>query len=181
VQQPTVDLERQLAAAVLAVPDFPRKGVLFRDITPVLQDPVLCARVIDAMAQGVREQRVQAVAGVESRGFLFGLPLALRLGVPFFPIRKKGKLPRAAIGVAYALEYGTAEMEMHADAIAAGTRVLVHDDLLATGGTALAAAQLIHQQGGQVVAFSYLIELLSLNGKQRLASIGAPIHHLIAY
>lgn len=174
-------LQERLKAAIRAVPDFPKPGILFRDITPVLEDPVLCADVLTGFRQALSGRRIDAVAGIESRGFLFGLPLAIQLGVPFVTVRKKGKLPWRTVRYAYDLEYGSAEMEMHVDSVKPGMHVLVHDDLLATGGTAAAAAELVRMQGGTVAGFSFLIELAALQGAQRLATYQAEVVRLITY
>lgn len=168
-------------AAIRAVPDFPKPGILFRDITPVLQDPALCADVLDGFQAALAGQRIDAIAGIESRGFLFGLPLAIRLGVPFITVRKKGKLPWRTVSHSYQLEYGSAEVEMHVDSVRPGMHVLIHDDLLATGGTAAAAAELVRMQGGTVAGFSFLIELAFLNGALRLAPYQAATVRLITY
>jgi adenine phosphoribosyltransferase len=175
------ELEQRLKAAVRAVPDFPKPGILFRDITPVMEDPVLSRDVVDAFADGLDGQRVDAIAGIESRGFLFGMPLALRLGVPFITVRKKGKLPWKTVSHKYDLEYGSAEIEMHVDVVKPGMRVLVHDDLLATGGTAAGAAELIRMQGGAVAAFSFLIELSFLKGVEKLRRYDADVLRLLTY
>ncbi len=174
-------LEERLKAAIRAVPDFPKAGILFRDITPVLEDPVLCRAAVDGFREALQDIPVDAIAGIESRGFLFGMPLALALGIPFVTVRKKGKLPWRTVSYKYDLEYGSAEVEMHVDAVKPGMRVLVHDDLLATGGTAMAAAELIRMQGGTVAGFSFLIELSFLNGVQRLKPYNAPIISLVNY
>jgi adenine phosphoribosyltransferase len=174
-------LEDRLKAAVRAVPDFPKPGILFRDITPLLEDPLLCRAAIEGFRQALQTTPVDAIAGIESRGFLFGMPLALELGVPFVTVRKKGKLPWKTVAYKYDLEYGTAEVEMHVDAVRPGMRVLVHDDLLATGGTAAAAAELIRMQGGSVAGFSFLIELSFLNGAQRLRTYNSDIIRLVTY
>lgn len=175
------DLETRLKAAIRAVPDFPKPGILFRDITPVLEDPVLCNDLLDAFALHVAPQRIDAIAGIESRGFLFGMPLALRLGVPFVTVRKKGKLPWKTVSHKYELEYGSAEIEMHVDVVKPGMRVMVHDDLLATGGTAAGAAHLVKDQGGTVAGFSFLIELSFLNGVDRLKTFGADIFRMVTF
>lgn len=174
-------LQERLSAAIRAVPDFPKPGILFRDITPVLTDPVLCTDVIEGFHQELAGKRVDAIAGIESRGFLFGLPLAMRLGVPFIAIRKKGKLPWRTVSYSYQLEYGSAIVEMHVDSVRPGMNVLVHDDLLATGGTAAAAAELIRMQGGSVAGFSFLIELAFLEGARRLDRYEAGTIRLITY
>jgi len=177
----TADLETRLRTAIRAVPDFPKPGILFRDITPVMEDPVLSNAVLDGLIIGLKGQRIDAIAGIESRGFLFGMPLAMRLGVPFITVRKKGKLPWKTVAYKYDLEYGSAEIEMHTGVVQPGMRVLVHDDLLATGGTAAAAAELVRMQGGTVAGFNFLIELSFLNGAQRLVPYGADIIRLVTY
>ncbi|MBP6391742.1 MAG: adenine phosphoribosyltransferase [Flavobacteriales bacterium] len=174
-------LQQRLLGSIRAVPDFPKPGILFRDITPVMEDPALSNAVVDAFVASVQQERVDAIAGIESRGFLFGMPLALRLGVPFLTVRKKGKLPYHTVSYKYDLEYGSAEIEMHVDVVRPGMRVLIHDDLLATGGTAAATAELIRMQGGQVAAFSFLIELSTLGGAERLRPYGADILRLVTY
>ncbi len=176
-----MNLEERLKAAIRAVPDFPKPGILFRDITPVLEDPVLCNACIDGFIDSLHSQRIDAIAGIESRGFLFGMPLAMKLGVPFVTVRKKGKLPWKTVSHKYDLEYGSAEVEMHVDAVRPGMRVLVHDDLLATGGTAAAAAELIRMQSGIVAGFSFLIELSFLLGVERLRNYNAEIIRLVTY
>ncbi|MEO8066777.1 MAG: adenine phosphoribosyltransferase [Flavobacteriales bacterium] len=177
----TTDLEARLRSAIRAVPDFPKPGILFRDITPVMEDPALSTAVVDGLIDSLKGQRIDAIAGIESRGFLYGMPMALKLGVPFITVRKKGKLPWKTVAYKYDLEYGSAEIEMHVDTVRPGMRVLVHDDLLATGGTAAAAAELIRMQGGTVAGFSFLIELAFLNGAQRLNTYGADIIRLVTY
>ncbi|MGH7607099.1 MAG: adenine phosphoribosyltransferase [Gemmatimonadales bacterium] len=157
-----------LRRAIRDVPNFPKPGIVFRDVTPVLLDASLFARAIGLMADPYRDAGVSRVVSIESRGFLFGAPIALELGAGIVPIRKPGKLPAAAQRVEYALEYGTDALEMHHDAIGAGDRVLVVDDVLATGGTAAAAAQLIGGTGGVLVGFTFLIELDALGGRARL-------------
>lgn len=174
-------LEQRLKAAVRDVPDFPKPGILFRDITPVLEDPVLCHAVLDGFMDALKGVPIDAVAGVESRGFLFGLPLAMRLGVPFITVRKKGKLPYRTVSYSYDLEYGSAAIEMHEDVLKPGMNVLVHDDLLATGGTAAATAELIHMQGARTAGFAFLIELSFLAGVDRLKPYGAGITRLVTY
>lgn len=174
-------IEERLKATIRDVPDFPRKGILFRDITPVLEDPRLCRDVVEAFAERLQGRAIDAIAGVESRGFLFGLPLAMRLDVPFITVRKKGKLPFHTISHRYDLEYGNAEIEVHADVVKPGMRVLVHDDLLATGGTAAACAELVRSQQGVLAGFAFLIELGSLGGARHLSNHGAEIIRLATY
>ena len=175
------DLQQRLKDSIRAVPDFPKPGILFRDITPVLEDPKLCQAVVEGFQKALVGIRVDAIAGIESRGFLFGMPLALALGVPFLTVRKKGKLPWKTVSHKYDLEYGSAEVEMHVDSVRPGMHVMVHDDLLATGGTAVAAAELIKQQGGTVSAFSFLVELSFLNGLERLKPYSAEAIRLVTY
>lgn len=174
-------LEQRLQAAIRAVPDFPKPGILFRDITPVMEDAGLSSAVVDGLIAGLNGRRIDAIAGIESRGFLYGMPMALKLGVPFITVRKKGKLPWKTVAYKYDLEYGSAEIEMHTGTVLPGMNVLVHDDLLATGGTAAAAAELIRMQGGTVAGFSFLIELSFLNGAQRLQPYAADIIRLVTY
>lgn len=150
------------------IPDFPKPGIIFKDITPILKDPDLCKEIVAALTQQVSDLNIDAVAGIESRGFLFGPAIAQALNVPFIPVRKAGKLPYKTIKQSYALEYGEATLEIHEDAFTPGQKVLVHDDLLATGGTVVAASQLVEQLGAQVAAYSFLISLDFLNGKTRL-------------
>ncbi len=162
----TPTLRDLVAQYVRAIPDFPEPGILFRDITPLLGEPAAFAQALDWLCE--RCDGVDTVVGVESRGFILGAPVAQRLRLPFVPIRKAGKLPAATIARSYQLEYGSATIEMHADAIADGGRVALVDDLLATGGTAEAAIQLILQAGGDVSQIAFLIELAALNGRDRL-------------
>lgn len=163
-----MNLEEKLRSAIRDVPNFPKEGIVFKDITPIMQNPELSNEVLDALYEMYKDQKMDVVAGIESRGFLFGYPLAMRLGVPFVLIRKKGKLPYEKISFDYDLEYGSATIEMHTDAIEKNQRVLIHDDLLATGGSAEAAAKLIELAGGQVAGFNFLVGLSFLNGEQKL-------------
>ena len=176
-----IELENRIKAAIRDVPDFPKPGILFRDITPVLEDPLLCASIIDGFQKSLGDQRIDAIAGIESRGFLFGVPLAMKLQVPFITVRKKGRLPYHTVSHKYDLEYGSAEIEMHEGVVRRGMNVLVHDDLLATGGTAAASAELIRMQGADVAGFSFLIELSFLKGVERLKPYGAGITRLVTY
>jgi adenine phosphoribosyltransferase len=157
-----------LKALVRDVPDFPSPGILFRDITPLLRDPEGLRSVIAALADRFRGRGVDLVAGVESRGFLFGAPLALALGVGFVPIRKPGKLPAETIRREYSLEYGTSQLEVHRDGIRPGERVLIVDDVLATGGTAAAGLELIEACGGEPIAAAFVVELSALGGREVL-------------
>ncbi|HYG14789.1 MAG TPA: adenine phosphoribosyltransferase [Bacteroidia bacterium] len=176
-----MEIESLIKAAIRDVPDFPQPGIIFKDITTVLQQPKLCSTMLDNLALQVAGLDIHAVAAIESRGFMFGFPLALRLGVPFIPIRKKGKLPYDCISHEYTLEYGTAAIEAHTDAIRPHARVLIHDDLLATGGTAGAAAELVQKLGGRVAAFSFLIELGFLDGREKLKKYTDNLMTLVNY
>ena len=158
----------ELRAAVRDVPDFPKRGIVFKDITPVLSDPVLFRASIDLFLERCRGLKIDKIVGIDARGFLFGSAVAYELGVGFVPIRKRGKLPYTTETAKYSLEYGDAEMEMHVDAISAGERIVLVDDLLATGGTSAAAAVLIRKAGGHLLEAQFLIELEFLHGRKRL-------------
>jgi len=164
-------ISAQIKSAIRDIPDFPKTGIIFKDITPILKDPVLCEEIVNSFAGELHGKRIDAIAGVESRGFLFGVSLATKLGIPFVPIRKAGKLPYTIKQKAYKLEYGTAVIEMHTDAFEPGQHILIHDDLLATGGTALAASELIQEMGGVVAGFSFVVELGFLGGRERIRSV----------
>ena len=168
-----------LKTRIRHVPDFPKAGILFYDITTLLQDPAGLHAAIDSLTLPFTGQHIDLVVGIESRGFIFGAPVADRLGVGFAPVRKPGKLPSACVRESYALEYGTDTLEMHEDAVGKGQRVLIVDDLLATGGTAAAAAQLVKKIGGTVHALAFLIELVALNGRAKLA--GEQVHASLQY
>ena len=161
------------------VPDFPKVGILFYDITTLLQDPVGYREAVDSLALPFQDQGIDVVVGIESRGFIFGSAVADRLGTGFTPVRKPGKLPSTTLSETYALEYGSDALEIHDDAIRKGQRVLIVDDLLATGGTARATTDLVKRLGGQVHALAFLIELVALNGRQRL--IDETIHVVLKY
>ena len=152
------------------IDDFPIKGIGFKDITAILLDPYLCNALVEEYARRLKQQDIipDVVVGIESRGFLFGIPLAQKFNAPFIPVRKEGKLPGETVSVSYELEYGEATMEMHKNDLPAGSKVLIHDDLLATGGTACAAAELIERQGAEVVAYTFIIALDFLNGRNVL-------------
>jgi adenine phosphoribosyltransferase len=167
------------AAFIKDVPDFPKKGIVFKDITPLLADPAAFAAALERMAEPFKDAGIRYVAGIESRGFLLAAPLALRLGAGLVPIRKKGKLPRQTVSASYDLEYGQDSIEAHADAFPAGSKVLLVDDVLATGGTAKAACELIEAVGGQVAGAAFLIELGFLNGREKLA--GRDVRALVKY
>jgi adenine phosphoribosyltransferase len=174
-------IEQQIKSAVRDIPDFPKPGIVFKDITTILKDPVLCEGIVGAFVAQLQGHRIDAVAGVESRGFLFGLTLATKLGVPFIPVRKAGKLPYTIRQKKYDLEYGTATIEMHTDAFEPGAHILLHDDLLATGGTVTAASDLIQEMGGVVCGFSFVVALSFLNGKERITPISDKIIVLAEY
>ncbi len=161
------------------VPDFPKPGILFKDITPLLQDGPAFAHCIDQLLALVPPSTYDVICGIESRGFLFGAPLALRAGKGFVPIRKPGKLPSKSVSQSYDLEYGTDRIEIHVDAVTKGQRVLIVDDVLATGGTMGAAVKLVRQVGGTVAGTCFLMELLFLNGRQRLSDVA--VHSLVKY
>lgn len=169
-----------LKEKIRAVPDFPKKGILFRDITPLLASPEAFSTAIDLMIEPLRGRKLGAVAGIESRGFIFAAAIALRLGIPFVPIRKPGKLPCKTRRMSYALEYGTDSIEIHEDAFPAGTDVLLVDDLLATGGTMEAAVRLVKELGGKPVEALFLIELEFLEGRKRLLPL-CPVRSILPY
>jgi len=162
----------ELKKVIREVPDWPKKGILFYDITTLLQDPASFGRAVDALSQRYLGQRIDAVLGVESRGFIFGAAMAYRLGTGFIPVRKPGKLPAEVLRESYSLEYGQDTIEMHVDAVCKGGRILVADDLLATGGTALAACRLVEKAGGEVVECCFMVELRFLKGREKLGGRG---------
>lgn len=175
-----MDLEatsRRLEAMIRDVPDFPQPGIIFKDITPILQSPQGLREAIDAMVEPFRDAGIDAIVGLESRGFVFGAPIAYNMGLGFVPVRKHGKLPADKIHIEYDLEYGSNIFEVHRDAITAGQRVLLVDDLLATGGTMRASIDLVEQLGGVVAGLSFLVELGFLNGRDRLQ--GYDLHAVI--
>jgi adenine phosphoribosyltransferase len=174
-------IAQQIKNAIRDIPDFPKPGITFKDITPILKDPILCEQILDAFAEQLKDTKIDVVAGVESRGFLFGLSLACKLGVPFIPVRKAGKLPFTIKQKAYKLEYGTATIELHTDAFEPGQHILIHDDLLATGGTVTAASELIAEMGGIVARFSFVVGLGFLKGRERIQPISDNILVLADY
>ncbi len=167
-----------IRAAIRDIPDFPKPGIIFKDITPVLQSAALFAETVELMAARHLGNPPDLVAGIESRGFIFGAALALRLGCGLVPVRKQGKLPYQTIAASYDLEYGSATIEIHQDALRPGDRVLLVDDLLATGGTAEAAARLIGQLGATIQGIEFVVELAFLDGRRRLA--GHPVNAIVA-
>ena len=176
-----MNLTEKLKSTIRDVIDFPKEGIVFKDITTIMLDAGLSNEVLDHLTELYKGKNIEAVAGLESRGFLFGFPLAMRLGVPFILIRKQGKLPYNKISHAYDLEYGSAVIEMHTDAIQIGQRVLIHDDLLATGGSATAAAELITKCGGVVAGFDFLVSLDFLEGDKKLESYSYNISKLVSF
>lgn len=174
-------ISNKLKTVIRDVYDFPKPGIIFKDITPVLLDAKLTKEVISALAKDTEHLNLNAIVGIESRGFWFGIMLANELGIPFIPIRKKGKLPYKTLSYKYDLEYGSAEVEVHEDAIQKNWNVLVHDDLLATGGTAKAAAELILMQGGNVAGFSFVVELDFLDGRATLLKYSKNIISLVNF
>ena len=168
-----------LKAKIRHVPDFPKAGILFYDITTLLKDAAGLRAAIDSLSMPFKDQRVDLVVGIESRGFIFGAAVADRIGAGFSPVRKPGKLPSACVRTTYDLEYGSDTLEMHEDAVSPGQRVLIVDDLLATGGTARATTDMVKRLGGQVHALAFLIELVALNGRARLE--GEAVHSVLKY
>lgn len=175
------NVAKRIASQIRTIPDFPKKGIQFKDITPLLLDPKLSKDMLEAMADFWSPHKIEAVAGIESRGFLFGPGLAQLLDIPFVMIRKEGKLPYQKVAQSYKLEYGEATIEVHKDAIKPGERVLIHDDLLATGGTAAASADLIRSIQGEVGGFSFLLELEFLKGRENLTRFNAPVETFVRY
>ena len=169
----------ELESYIRDIPDFPQEGVMFKDITPLLADPAAFHETIDRMAAGYADEGVTKVLGAEARGFIFAAPLAYKLDAGFIPARKPGKLPWETIEATYALEYGTDSLEVHVDSISPGARVIVLDDVLATGGTARAKIELVERLGGVVVGALFVIELSFLHGRDRIA--GTDVHALIDY
>ena len=170
---------KKLEDYVVSIPDFPEPGILFRDITSVIQDPDGLKLAVDGLTELVKDLDFDLVVGPESRGFIFGVPVAYLLGKGFIPVRKKGKLPRETVSQKYDLEYGQAEVEIHKDAICPGQKVVIVDDLIATGGSAEAAAKLVEKLGGQVVRMVFVMELAGLEGRKKLE--GYDVESLIIY
>ena len=174
-------ISTKLENAIRDIADFPKPGIVFKDITPILKDATLCNEVIDEFVRQLEGVEIDVIAGIESRGFLFGLMLANRLNIPFVPIRKKGKLPFKTVEEPCELEYGSAILELHTDAISPGQKVLIHDDLLATGGTVSAATRLVKKLGGKVIGYAFVISLDFLNAKEKLAADSENIITLVSY
>jgi adenine phosphoribosyltransferase len=166
---------------IRTIPDYPKPGILFRDITTLLQDPHGFRKLVDDLVQPYAGKGVSAVAGIEARGFIIGGAVAHQLSTGFIPVRKKGKLPWKTIGVDYELEYGTDRVEVHRDAVTHGQKVLLVDDLIATGGTALAAIQLLRQAGADIVGCSFVVDLPDLGGHKRIEELGVPLQTLVSF
>jgi adenine phosphoribosyltransferase len=178
----TMSLEEKIKSSVREVMDYPKPGIGFKDITPVLANPVLMKEIVHALISFYKPMRIDAVAAVEARGFILGSILAYELGCRFLPVRKTGKLPYQTIAESYDLEYGSAAIEMHVDAVLPGNRILIHDDLLATGGTAAATARLVKASGGELAGFSFLINLSFLPGEKKLLhDFGLQPDYLVQY
>lgn len=175
------NLESQIKNTIREIPDFPKVGISFKDITPILKDAKLCSAIIENLCVQLQNLDFDAIAAVESRGFLFGLMLANKMNKPFIPIRKKGKLPAKTVSQSYDLEYGSATIEIHEDAFLTGDKILIHDDLLATGGTVMAASALIKKLGGTVAGFSFIISLDFLGAKKSLKEISSEIFAMATY
>lgn len=171
--------KNDLKNCIRDIPDFPKEGIIFKDITTLLQDKKALKVAIDALAEKYEGQDIDQVIGVEARGFIFGTALAYKLGTGFVPVRKKGKLPYNTKKVTYDLEYGTDTLEMHEDAVSKGSKVLIVDDLLATGGTVGAVTKLVQDQGADIIGLAFLVELGFLNGREKLGNL--PVHSVIKY
>ena len=170
-----------LKTAIRTIPDYPKPGIMFRDITTLLGDPRAFRQAVDELVQPFAGKKIDKIAGIEARGFILGGAVAHQLSIGFIPIRKKGKLPHKTVAVEYALEYGTDIVEMHLDACAAGEKVMLIDDLIATGGTALAAIELLKKVGAEVVAAGFVIDLPELGGADKLRAAGVPVQALIEF
>ena len=177
----TISLEETLRGAIRTIPDYPKPGVLFRDISTLLGNARAFRRAVDELVHPYAGSKIDKIAGIEARGFILGGAIAHQLSSGFVPIRKKGKLPHETVRIAYSLEYGLDEMEMHRDAIAPGEKVILVDDLIATGGTAEAAVRLLRQMGAEIVAACFVIDLPDLGGRARLEALGVDVHTLVAY
>ena len=173
-------LSKKIDDVIRDVKDFPKQGVVFKDITPVLANPELCSDISDYLSTHLLEETTKII-GIESRGFLFGFPMAIKSKTPFILIRKKGKLPFKKVSLQYNLEYGKEEIEMHIDSVKPGDKVVIHDDLLATGGTAAAAAKMVRSLGADIIGFSFLVELDFLNGRNILEEYCSNIVSIVKY
>lgn len=174
-------IEEAVKKAIRDVPDFPKAGIVFKDITTLLQNPGLSKSVLTALCKHASDCKPDVVLGIDSRGFIYGNTIAVDVGIPFAPVRKKGKLPADTISEQYELEYGVAELELHKDAFKPGDRVLIHDDLLATGGTLKATKSLVEQLGGVVVGVSFIVELSFLNGRDKILDDSINLFSVVTY
>lgn len=174
-------LEEKIKSSIRNVPDFPKPGIIFKDITPILKDSKLCTEIVEGFIERLKGMKIDAIVSTESRGFFFGFLLANKMNLPLIPLRKPGKLPYKTISHEYELEYGKARVEMHVDALQKGWNVLIHDDLLATGGTAEASAVLIKRQYANVAGFAFVVELGFLNGRKKLETYSQNIISLVRY
>lgn len=177
----SAEFENDLKAAIRAIPDYPKPGIVFRDITTLLGNPRAFRRAVDELVQPWAGSKIDKVAGIEARGFIIGGAIAHQLSAGFVPIRKKGKLPHKSVRVAYSLEYGLDEMEMHEDAVAKNERVILVDDLIATGGTAEAAVKLLRQMGAYIVAAVFMVDLPELGGAAKLRALDVPVRTLVSF
>tara|TARA_B100001109_G_scaffold254421_1_gene254082 strand:+ start:2376 stop:2900 length:525 start_codon:yes stop_codon:yes gene_type:complete len=174
-------MEDKIKSVIRDIPNFPKEGIIFKDITPILELPELTKQITEEFVKRAEEQKPDAIMGIESRGFFWGLLIAQAMNIPFIPVRKKGKLPYKTVSYKYELEYGTAEIEVHEDVIKPGSRILIHDDLLATGGTAAAAAEIVKMQKAEVCGFSFLVILEFLKGREALIKFTKNIEGLACY
>jgi adenine phosphoribosyltransferase len=177
----STQLEYDLKASIRTIPDYPKPGIMFRDITTLLGDARAFRRAVDELVQPWAGMKIDKVAGIEARGFILGGAVAHQVSAGFVPIRKKGKLPHKRVSIAYSLEYGLDEMEMHEDAVVSGERVIVIDDLIATGGTAEGAVKLLRQMGAEVLAACFIIDLPELGGAAKLRALDVPVHMLLSF
>lgn len=174
-------MEAQLKQTIRDIPDFPKPGIVFKDLTPILKNPQLCLDITECFCKKISKMAPDALIALDSRGFWFGLMIAARLGIPMIPVRKEGKLPYKTISQSYDLEYGNAKVEMHVDALKPGWKVVLHDDLLATGGTAEAASKLVLQQGATIAGYAFMVELSFLNGRTKLNPFCQEVTSLVVY
>lgn len=175
------NMTSELATSIRSIPDYPKPGIIFRDITTLLGNPRAFRRAVDELVQPFAGTKIDKIAGMEARGFILGGAVAHQLSAGFVPIRKKGKLPHETVRIAYSLEYGVDEMEMHLDAVGPGEKVVLVDDLIATGGTAVGATQLLRQIGAEIVAACFVIDLPDLGGRKKLEALGVDVHTLVEF
>ncbi len=176
-----MDVESAIRRTIRDIPDFPKPGIMFKDLTPILKDPDLCRNIADKFSEEIARLKPDALVCLDSRGFWFGLMVAAKLNIPMIPVRKEGKLPYKTHSQEYELEYGTAKIEIHTDALKPGWKVVIHDDLLATGGTASAAASLVETQGASIAGFAFLVELSFLGGEKKISPFSDQIISLAKY